>query len=183
MRFIARAFIGFLVLLGAAAAPAGALEAGAVCQICTVEAQPGVTTPSSAAIHFLDTTFTIRTGELRETDRFQGAIALDLAARTFELALDEDLIYEGHLSPKGKSGRKFTGFFDEHSHQEFMELIADRGEKLAAVFSLDALGDVTTIALQLDDEGVPSLKLKSRVLMTGPSEFVVKLKLEPGEGQ
>jgi hypothetical protein len=180
MRFIAQAFAAAsLVLVGAAAAPAGALEAGVVCQICTQETQPVSPTPSTPVLFLAEASLSIRVGELREVDRGQAQFALNLAARTFELELNDDLVFSGHLVPKGKSGRKFTAFFDHDSHEDFLDFIASEGEKIAAVFALDVLGDTTKAVLQLDQDGAPSLKLKSRVLMTGPSEFIVKLVLVP----
>jgi hypothetical protein len=119
----------------------------------------------------------LRAGGERKSGRYFAQLAYDLEAQTFSYAPlpPTDVIVFGRLAPKGKSGRKFTLFLDDASHASFTEILSKLAQvTLTNVDPEAVLGDSTQLVMTLDENGVPSLKIKSRVLTKGYGELVFK---------
>jgi hypothetical protein len=180
MRSIARAFAAAsIVLLGAVASHA--LEANLPPVLLPVEPAPGVLQPSMIT---LVGKANLRAGGEKNGGRYAAQLNYDLEAQTFALAplFPFEEIFYGRLSPRGKSGRKFTLFLDDASHDAFTELFSKLAQVLITNTDPEAvLADSTELVLTLDENGVPSLKIKSRVLTQGFGEVVFKANTTQGE--
>jgi hypothetical protein len=116
---------------------------------------------------------TLRVGVQKESEGRSVELAYDLEAQTF--ALEMGIVFTGRLAPKGKSGRKFTLFLDPGSHETFAALVAKLGNALTNRSPEGVAGDLTTLVMKLDENGLPSLRIKSQVRTNGIGTVVFKL--------
>jgi hypothetical protein len=181
MRRITRALaVASIVLLGATSQaaetnpnrpPLGTVEPAVPLEPAAPEEEPPVAVEPTATAMFGRAT--LRVGAQKEGEGRSVKLAYDLEAETF--ALEMGIVFTGHLAPKGKSGRKFTLFLDEDSHETFAALIAKLGNALTNRSPESITGDVTTLVMKLDENGLPSIKIKSQVLTSGIGPVVFKL--------
>ena len=182
MRSIARAFAAAsIVLLGAAGSqaaetnplhpPIGTVEPVIPLEPAAPEEEPPATVEPTATDMFGRST--VRVGAQKESEGLAVELAYDLEAETFALDMGPSLT--GRLAPKGKSGRKFTLFLDADSHETFTALIAKLGNALTNRSPEGVAGDTTTLVMKLDENGLPSLRIKSQVQTNGIGTVVFKL--------
>jgi hypothetical protein len=181
MRRITRAFAAAsIVLLGTAASQAAELNPalppvigpGIIVEPAPPEDQPLVTIDPTATAMFGRSTLRVDGQKVSEATSFK--IAFDLDAQTFSLLAFERVLLTGHLAPKGKSGRKFTLFLDEGSHESLTVMVAKLSFAITNRAAESILGDTTTLVMKLDENGLPSLKVKSHVLTQGFGAAVFK---------
>ena len=126
----------------------------------------------------------VRVGEIRITEEYSALLSFSTTELTFTLVDADGAVYTGNLAPKGKSGRKFSVFLDSGSSAAFAAFVAKRGAVAASIFNAEfgnVIGDFAKIVLKLDEEGTPSLKIKSETLTTGIGAVSFKVNMAKSE--
>jgi len=118
-----------------------------------------------------------RVDGIKVVEDFPAKLNFSTAAGTFLMMDPNGAIYAGNLTPKGKSGRKFTMFLDGPSSDAFTAFVADRGAAVAGSPAGTVLGDTSKLVLKYEGNGEVSVKIRSEVLTDSLGAIVFKATL------